>query len=161
MTRAVFLGRFQPMHKGHYRTIENYREEFDLVIAIGSPEKSRTDRNPLTFEERKEIIDECFPDLEKVPVEDEDRGEEGYPAWGQRLVKKTGAEKVISRNDTVIRIVEQYTDADIIKHGLHEPEKFSGTRIRRKIRQGEEWKHLVPDCSRDRTMDYDGIIAEK
>lgn len=130
------------------------------MIAVGSPEKSRTAENPLGFEERKQLLEECFPDLEKVPVEDEDRGEEGYPQWGRRLVRETGAEVVITRNDTVISIIEDFTDADIVKNDLHEPERFSGTRIREKIRGGEDWRHLVPECSREKTAEYEDIIEE-
>lgn len=128
------------------------------MIAVGSSGKSRTDRNPLSFEERKELLNECFPDLEIVSLADEDRGEEGYPEWGRRLVRKTGADVVISRNDTVIDIVEEYTDARIVKHELHEPENFSGSRIRRRIRNDEDWRHLVPDCSREKTVEYRRLI---
>lgn len=98
--------------------------------------------------------------MEKVPVEDEDRGEEGYPEWGKRLVEKTDADVVISRNETVIRIVEDYTEAEIVKHDLHEPDRFSGTRIREKIRAGEEYLHFVPECSREKIQKYEEIIKE-
>lgn len=158
--KAAFLGRFQPLHKGHYRSIQNQREDYDLIIAVGSPEKSRTQENPLTFGERKNLLDSCFPDLEKVPIEDEDRGREGYPQWGRRLIRETGAEIVITRNETVIEIIENFTDADLVKHELHEPGRFSGTRIRQRVRNGEDWKKLVPDCSRGKTSEYEDIMEE-
>lgn len=47
--------------------IRTYRPEYEpFVLALGSPEKSRTDENPLTATERREIIHACFPDLEIV-----------------------------------------------------------------------------------------------
>lgn len=158
--KAVFIGRFQPLHRGHQRAIENQSKEYDLVIAVGSPEKSRTAKNPLSYSERKKLLDDCFPELEKVPVQDEDRGEEGYPAWGRRLIQRTDADTVITRNDTVIDIIEDFTDAEIVEHVPHEPEKFSGTRIREKIRGGDRWKGLVPDCSEEKISEYEAIVEE-
>lgn len=158
--KAVFVGRFQPLHKGHKRAIENKSKEYGLVIAVGSPEKSRTERNPLSYSERKKLLDDCFPELEKIPVQDEDRGEEGYPAWGRRLIQRTDADTVITRNDTVIDIIEDFTDAEIVEHAPHKPEKYSGKRIREKIRGGDRWKGLVPDCSQEKTSEYEAIVEE-
>lgn len=156
--KAAFIGRFQPLHVGHRDAIERMKDRFELVIAVGSPRKSRTGRNPLSFEERKVILDEAFPELEKIAVEDEDRGEAGHSDWGRRLVESTGAEKIISRNEMVIDIVERHTDAEIVEHDLQSPERYSGTRIRNSIREGEEWKHLVPGSTRTKTDEYQHII---
>lgn len=143
---------------GHYRTIENYREKYELRIAIGSPNKSRTPENPLNLEERVELLEACFPGLEKIPVADEDRGPEGYPEWAARLVEKTGADVVITRNDLVQEILEGHTGVTIEEQPLVEPEIYSGTEIRERIARGEDWESLVPDCSRDKTREFEDVI---
>lgn len=160
-TRAAFLGRFQPLHEGHYRVIEEYRERYDdFVLVLGSPEKSRTDENPLSAEEREEIIRGCFPDIDIVRVEDEDRGKAGYPDWAERFVEKSDADVVISGNDLVQRLVEEYTSARVVQQQLHEPDRFSGTEVRRRIREGEPWRELVPDCAAETIAEYADVIRE-
>ncbi|MFB6294671.1 MAG: adenylyltransferase/cytidyltransferase family protein, partial [Candidatus Nanohaloarchaea archaeon] len=55
--RAVFVGRFQPFHRGHHRVVTEYRDRYDeFVLAMGSPTVSRTPDNPLTADERREVI---------------------------------------------------------------------------------------------------------
>ncbi|MEF8809066.1 adenylyltransferase/cytidyltransferase family protein [Natronomonas sp.] len=160
MRRAVFLGRFQPFHEGHHRVVSEYKTAFDLVIALGSPEKSRTAENPLTADEREYVIRGCHPDIDVVRVHDEDRGEAGYPVWAERLVDRTGAEVVISGNDLVQRLVREHTDAEIVQQELHTPDRYSGTEIRRRIRAGESWRSLAPDCCADRIAEFERAIRE-
>ena len=159
--KAVFLGRFQPLHRGHHHIIEEYRDEYrEFAVAIGSPEKSRTRKNPLNAEERKEMIHACFPDMEIVEVQDEDRGDEGHPIWTRRLMEKTDADTVISGNDLVQRLVRKFSDGEIVEIQHHEPEIYSGTEIRRKIRKGEEWRGLVPECCLEEVERYEEVIRE-
>ena len=57
MTTALFIGRFQPMHNGHIYVIkEILKEHSKIIISIGSANKSHENLNPLTLEERKEMI---------------------------------------------------------------------------------------------------------
>lgn len=159
--RAAFLGRFQPFHKGHHETVKTYKQQYDeFVVVVGSAAKSKTERNPLTFEQRKEIIEECHPDVKIVPLEDEDRGEEGYPDWTERFIEKARPDVVITRNDLVQRLVKKYSDADIKEQELYKPDTCSGTKIREGIRNDEEWRSLVPDCNEEKIEEYKDIIAE-
>lgn len=158
-TTATFPGRFQPLHEGHYRTIRRYRSEYDrFVVALGSPGKARTDRNPLDADEREELVRECFPDIDIVRVPDEDRGEAGYPTWGRRLVDRTGADVVVTGNDLVQRIIREHTDATVHQQEMHAPDRFSGTVIRRRIRAGDPWRDLVPDCCEGTVARYADVI---
>lgn len=55
--RGLYIGRFQPFHKGHMQTIQHILEEVDeLIIGIAAAQFSHTLRNPLTAGERLEII---------------------------------------------------------------------------------------------------------
>lgn len=159
--KAVFLGRFQPFHIGHHRTVEQYKEAYeDFALVVGSSKKSRTAENPLSFEERKRIIEACHSNIEIVGLEDEDREEEGYIDWTEKLMEKTEADVVITRNNLVQRLVRKYSDAEIEDQELYRPEKCSGTRIRKKIREGEEWGGLVPDCCRGKIEEVQDVIKE-
>ncbi len=54
---AVFIGRFQPFHHEHLKIIENaYQIADKVIIIVGSACKPRTDKNPFSFDERKQMI---------------------------------------------------------------------------------------------------------
>ena len=54
---GVFLGRFQPIHNAHLRTIRKMlKENEEAHIVIGSSEKARTKRNPFSSGERRSFI---------------------------------------------------------------------------------------------------------
>lgn len=141
--------------------MKQFKDEFDsFEIVVGSSEKTRTKRNPLNFKERKDIIQACHPDVKVIPLEDEDRGEEGYRDWTQRLMEKTEANIVISRNELVQRLVREYSESEIVEQELYRPEECSGTEIRKSIREGSEWRHLVPDCCQEKIEEVKDVIAE-
>lgn len=159
--KAVFLGRFQPFHNGHRHVVEKWRDRFDeFSVAIGSPGKSRTAKNPLTVEERREIIHSCYPEIELVEVEDEGRGKEGHEDWTERFLVETGADVVISGNDLVQKLVENYSDVELVQIENVEPQKFSGREIRQRVKEGKNWRHLVPNCSKDITQQYVSVIKD-
>lgn len=57
--KGIYIGRFQPLHKGHVATIDFIFENNDtseLVIFVGSANKSISAKNPWTYQERKEMI---------------------------------------------------------------------------------------------------------
>lgn len=155
--KSAFLGRFQPFHLGHKKVVEEYKEEFEeFVLVIGSADKSREEENPLTAEEREDIIKECFPDLEILHLEDH----ESDKKWCKKLAEKTEADKIISQNDFVQELVKEYTEMDIEGQELYDPEIYSGTETRRRIRSGEEWRYLTPKCARDRIEELTETIKK-
>lgn len=159
--KAVFLGRFQPLHEGHYHTIKEYKDEYDeFAVAVGSAEKEGERDNPLSFEERKEIIQSCFPDVDVIGIEDESRDEEGNRKWAEKLAEKTEADVVISQNDLVKQLIREHTDLEVKEHKLHDEKVYSGTETRRRIRSGEEWRYLVPECAADKIAEHEEKIRE-
>jgi bifunctional NMN adenylyltransferase/nudix hydrolase len=54
---AVYIGRFQPFHVAHQKTIEHGLEIADnVLILVGSAGGPRTIKNPWTYDERAEMI---------------------------------------------------------------------------------------------------------
>lgn len=158
--KAAFIGRFQPLHEGHHRVIEKYREEYDdFLVVVGSASKKREKDNPLSFEERKSMIDTCF-DLEVMPLEDQGTSEEGNRGWTNKLEKETNAEVIISGNERVQRLVEEYSSMELIEQELYDPEIYSGTEVRRRIRSGEEWRYLIPGCAKEEIEQKMDVIKE-
>ena len=54
---GLILGRFQPIHKGHLSLMLLALSRCEkIIVAIGSAQASRTERNPLSYEERRDMI---------------------------------------------------------------------------------------------------------
>lgn len=146
MTKAAFLGRFQPFHKGHKKVVENQRQEFEDLTIVICDEESRTEENPLNFQERKEIIENCFPELEILTLENYENDKE----WMEKLKEKADPDVIISRSDWTNEAVEQSSELEVVEQELHDREIYSGTEARRRIRSGEEWRYLVPRCAKQK-----------
>lgn len=65
MTTAVYIGRFQPFHKGHEHVVKcalaDHRID-KLIILVGSSNKARSSKNPWSYQERADMIKACFPE---------------------------------------------------------------------------------------------------
>jgi nicotinamide-nucleotide adenylyltransferase len=54
---GMYVGRFQPFHKGHYKVVLRALEECEhLIIVIGSAQEAGTEKNPFSFELRERLI---------------------------------------------------------------------------------------------------------
>lgn len=60
---TVYIGRFNPFHLGHAHVLERALRTSKLVIVlVGSSYKSRTPKNPFSYDERKEMIERWYCD---------------------------------------------------------------------------------------------------
>lgn len=54
---VIYLGRFQPFHDGHYQTVQQaLAQGKQVLIGIGSANRSRSTENPFSFVERAQMI---------------------------------------------------------------------------------------------------------
>lgn len=159
--RAIFPARLQPMHQGHKQLIEEYKDKYEeFIVVIGSADKSRSQENPLTVEERKNILEDCFPDIKVGSIEDESKDEEGNKVWIDKMMDKYEPDIVISQNNLVKKLFKNHTDVEVVEQELYEKDVYSGTEVRRRIRSGEEWRYLVPKCAHERIENYLDIFKE-
>lgn len=76
MKTGIFIGRFQPVHKGHVHALGIAASQVQkLYILIGSANQCRSIKNPWTFEERKQMLQlklhaERITNYEIVPLND-------------------------------------------------------------------------------------------
>ena len=67
---GVFMGRFQPFHKGHQKIIDEIiKDDKEPIILIGSINQTG-ERHPLTFEQRKELISVIYNIHDIIGIED-------------------------------------------------------------------------------------------
>mgnify|MGYP000111886678 CR=1 FL=1 len=148
MGRALFVGRFQPLHRGHEYAIEYMLDrEDEIIIAIGSAQENYTPTNPLTCGERIEIIwtylqrrkllDRCIicsvPDINNNFL------------WPRHVIALTPKFDIVYSGNPLVLLL--FKTMGVPTHKITEIKKdeYSGTVIRNKILRGEKWRHLVPD----------------
>lgn len=144
--RALLLGRFQPFHNGHLKVVKDISKDAEyLIIAIGSAQYSHSKENPFTAGERYTMITkalkvEGIDNYHIVTIEDLHR----YAAWVSHVASHTPKFDVVyAHNPLNLRLFKE-AGFKVVKLRLHQPEKYSGTEIRRKMMEGEEWRNLVP-----------------
>ncbi len=146
MTIALLIGRFQPFHNGHLEVVKKILEECDyLLIGIGSSQYSGTEENPFSGDVREHMIyktlkEEGLFDWEIVQIPDI-HDEEGWVTHVQKVCPHF--DLVYSGNPTTQKLFEE-ANVEVRQQPMYDREKYSGTEIRKKIKNKKSWKELVP-----------------
>lgn len=138
---ALFIGRFQPFHKGHLYSLKKCFELADqVIVGIGSSQESETEDNPWDFETRKKMVGLIDKKVKIVALPDTPSDEE----WLREVVQRVGKfDVVMSNNDWVLGIMKNAGYA-VLKTGFFDRDKLEGVKIREMMRRGdEEWKARV------------------
>lgn len=101
MSKAIYIGRFQPFHNGHLSIIKNALADErinKIIVLVGSANKSISAKNPFTYEQRKEMI-ECCMDYEglsdKVTVKALNDYTYNLDKWINEVIAKSGGAEYI------------------------------------------------------------------
>jgi len=146
LRRALFIGRFQPFHKGHACVVRRLLKKYDeVIVMVGSSESPLTRENPFSAGERIEMIRSALtkPELARIviiPVRDV----HDHSLWVPHVLSCVpGFESVYSNNQLVQKL---FRDAGFSVYGIefHKREHYTGDTIRKKIASGGEWEHCVP-----------------
>lgn len=145
--RALYIGRFQPYHLGHQAVLEKIGLEVDeIVIVIGSAQESHTPENPFTGGERMEMIYAALDESNLrersvvTPLQDIQRN----CVWASHLRSMVPRFDVVySNNPLVIQLMSE-AGIEIRRSPMYQREQYSGTAIRKLMRENREWSGLVP-----------------
>ena len=148
MTTGLFIGRFQPFHKGHLATVKFALRKVDqLVIVVGSAQKSHEPKNPFTAGERIRMIKESL-DSEKVdvgkiliiPIPDVDVHSLGT----QQVDILVPKYDVVFANDPFTLMLFRERDVKTIEAPLVDRTNMQATEIRSRMAMDRKWEILVP-----------------
>ncbi|MFA6427070.1 MAG: quinolinate synthase NadA [Candidatus Magasanikbacteria bacterium] len=151
MSKALFIGRFQPFHLGHLDALKQITED-EIIIGVGSSQYSRTDENPWAFEERKQMIEQSLANehfnysITAIPdIHDEKN-------WVDHVKKIVGDFAVVYTGNDVVKKLFKEKGYRVKEVGVKV--KISGTEIRK------EANRLFEKLSKTkRTMSYCLSIA--
>jgi nicotinamide-nucleotide adenylyltransferase len=144
--RALIIGRWQPFHKGHLSIIKEISNEVDeIIIGIGSAQKSHSLDNPFTAGERimmiiKSLKKYNFP-YYVIPIKDI----EFNAVWVSYVEALTPPFDIIYSGNALVKELFEEKGYDVRKPKLYNRIEYSGTEIRKRILNNEDWKHLIPD----------------
>jgi len=160
MTRALFVGRFQPFHYGHLYAIEKILEQAEeLIIVVGSAQMSHEPDNPFTAGERIEMIQAALIDAgiprERymlIPIADAP----SHRTWVSYVESQTPRFDVVYSNQSLTRRLLIEAGYEVRSITLYKRGKFKATEIRRLILKGEDWSMLVPSSVFKIVKEIDG-----
>jgi nicotinamide-nucleotide adenylyltransferase len=157
--RALFVGRFQPFHKGHLGVVKRLSRDFDIVIiGIGSAQYSHTNDNPFTASERQQMIsktleDEGINNIQFVLIEDL----HDYPKWVSHVVKSLPDFEIVYTNDELCHELFNKEGCKAESIELFNPGDYSGRKIRQRMANGEPWEEFVPKAVKEVLTQIDGV----
>jgi len=146
--RGLFVGRFQPFHKGHLQAVKEILNEVDeLIVVVGSAQYSHRVDNPFTTGERimmiRKALEEEKVDLKRiwiVPVPDVHI----HIVWVSVVEGYTPRFDVVYSNEPLTRRLFIEAGYEVKPIPFHKREIYSATEIRKRMLSGENWEELVP-----------------
>jgi|SRR5581483_390725 len=171
LTTGLFIGRFQPFHKGHFATVKFALGKVDLLaIVVGSAQKSHEPRNPFTAGERVTMIKRALDadseiDIKRIliiPVPDVDV----HSMWTRQVDMLVPRYDVVFANDPFTLLLFRERGIRTEEAPLFKREEMSATEVRRRMASGEKWQELVPKPVAETIKEVGGVervksIAEK
>jgi nicotinamide-nucleotide adenylyltransferase len=157
--KALFIGRFQPFHKGHLKIVEDIVSKYDeIIIGIGSSQYYNKIENPYSDAERREMIETTLKSVkitnfEIISIPDI----HDSPNWVSHVLSIiNNFDVVISNNPLTLKLFSEQ-GFKVIKTPEYEKDKYSGKKIRSKMINGLDWEDLVPDPVSKIVKKIDGV----
>ena len=147
--RGLLIGRMQPVHKGHISVIQETLKEVDeLVIGIGSAEKSHTLSNPFTGGERILILTKALREYNIdpsryyiLPLEDIACNS----LWVGHVTMLTPPFCRVYSGNSLVQQLFQEANIPYTQPPLFNRTEYSGTEVRRRMLNNDNWEKLVPN----------------
>lgn len=144
---GLLIGRFQPFHLGHLDAVKFALSSVDeLMIGIGSSNRFNEKRNPFSADERRQMIESSLDEttLGKIKIyyiPDVDNHER----WTHQIDEIVPKYDTVFSNDEFTHTLFGKRGVKVISVPLKQREILSGTDIRVRIRDGQDWAGLVPE----------------
>ena len=163
--RALFVGRFQPFHKGHLEAVKMILKENDeIIIAVGSAQYSHKLENPFTAGERIVMIRRALEnegiDLKQVwiiPIPDV----HVHMMWISEVVGYTPKFDVVYTNEPLTRRLFMEAGFDVRPIPFIKRKIYSATEIRKRMIEDGNWEELVPKAVAEYIREIDGVQRVK
>jgi len=157
--KALFIGRFQPFHKGHLQIIQNVSKKYDeIIIGLGSSQYTNSFQNPFSSDERQEMIKRSLKQIgiknyriELIPdIHDLAR-------WASYVTSIIPDFDVVITNSPLTKRLFEEKGYKIEETAIFDRMRYSGKEIRRRMAEDEPWIDLVPASVVEIIRKVDGV----
>lgn len=158
MRRGLYLGRFQPYHLGHHQVLKQIAKEVDeIIIGIGSAQKSHEIDNPFTAGERVLMVSSALEEINTkhyvIPIEDIQRNS----LWVSHVESMVPPFEIAYTNNPLVIELLKEAGIKVKQSPLFKRNSYSGTEIRRRMLEGNKWEHFVPEKVVEIIREIDGV----
>src|SRR3972149_7097978 len=158
MRRGLYLGRFQPYHLGHHQVLKKIvREGDEIIICIGSAQKSHEIENPFTAGERVLMVSNALMEFDirhyVIPIEDIQRNS----LWVSHVKSMVPPFEIAYTNNPLVIELLREEGIEVKQSPLFKRNSYSGTEIRRMMLKGEKWEQFVPEKVVEIIRGIDGV----
>jgi len=159
------VGRMQPVHDGHLDVIKRILDEVDeVIIGIGSAQLSHTLKDPFTAGERVMMLTKALTEngvpassYYIIPIEDISCNS----VWVAHVEMLTPPFKYVYSGNPLVQRLFVEAGYQVTEPPLFNREIYSGTEVRKRMLQDENWEDLVPDSVLEVINEVEGILRLK
>ena len=159
--RGILIGRMQPVHNGHMEVIKKILSEVDeIIIGIGSAQLSHEIKDPFTAGERlvmmNQTLAEAGIDASRyyiIPMQDINFN----AIWVSHVKMLTPPFTVVYSGNPLVKQLFKEDGYDVRQPPLYDRLHLSGTEVRRRILNDEDWQELVPNATVELIEEIDGV----
>lgn len=159
--RGILIGRMQPVHNGHMQVINKILQEVDeIIIGIGSAQLSHELKDPFTAGERVVMISQALAEANVdpsryyiIPMQDINFN----AIWSSHVKMLTPPFSIVYSGNPLVKQLFREDGFEVRQPPLYDRIRLSGTEVRRRILEGENWKELVPKATVDVIAEINGL----
>ena len=159
--RALYMGRFQPFHRGHLEVVKRILEENDeIIIAVGSANFNYNLKSPFTCGERiwmiHEALVEAGVDMRRVYI-GAYSNIENNAMWASYIRSLFPPFERAYTGNPLTQILLMEAGVDVVPLKMIKRELYCATTVRERMLRGEPWEELVPPAVARIINEIDGV----
>lgn len=159
--RGILIGRMQPVHNGHMEVIKRILEDVDeIVIGIGSAQLSHEVKDPFTAGERVVMMTQALAEIDVdpsryyiIPMQDINFN----AIWASHVKMLTPPFSIVYSGNPLVKQLFAEEGYEVRQPPLYDRIHLSGTEVRRRILEDENWQEIVPKATADLLKEIDGV----
>lgn len=161
--KALFIGRFQPFHKGHLKVILDASKEYnEIIIGLGSSQYGHKSENPFTADERKDMIEITLEqnrvkNFKIILIPDI----HNPPKWVDHVLSIIPDFDIVLTNNSFTKSLFLEKGYTVKETKLYNKNEYSGKVIRKKMIGDEIWENSVPKIVAEIIKQIDGVKRVK
>lgn len=149
--RGILIGRMQPVHNGHMQIIDKILDEVDeIIIGIGSAQLSHEIKDPFTAGERILMMSQALAERDVdpsryyiIPMQDINFN----AIWVAHVKMITPPFSIVYSGNPLVKQLFSEEGFEVRQPPLYDRLHLSGTEVRKRILNDDNWQELVPEAT--------------